>query len=227
MKSVLTKHQQKVFTKEYTENGTRYRITAKIRHDDSCGNGHNTFSVTGDIDEFRGGYFREYSGGCIHDDISKHFPELRKFIKWHLMSTDEPLHYVANTTYHASNRDHNGLLKGEKRQIKNGRTGLPAWHLVAVDNTTGEEIELYTLRNSTDSIEKPKCNFTLEYRPWCNIGEGKERDFSAARSCAVWPEATDADLSVSKEELTEKLLARLPALLKEFQNDVESLGFVF
>jgi hypothetical protein len=226
--STLIKNQLKTFTKEFTEDGTMFRITCNIRHDDSCGNGHNTFSITGDIEEFRYGKICEYSGGCIHEDITKHFPELQKFIKWHLMSTVEPMHYVSNTVYHASNRDYNGLLKGEIRQIKSGKTGLPAWHLMAIDKSTGVEFDLYAVENkSIDSLEKPNCNYTMEYRPWCRIGEGKERDFNAARSTAIWPDATDADLMSSPDELKEKLIARLPSLLNDFKKDVESLGFVF
>lgn len=43
----------------------------------------------------------EDSGGCIHDEVAKHFPELAHLIKWHLSSTDGPMHYVANTVYWA------------------------------------------------------------------------------------------------------------------------------
>lgn len=227
MKSVLNKDQSKNFTKEYTENGTKYRITAKVRYDDRCGNGHNTFSITGDIDEYCGNRFREYSGGCIHDDIKKHFPELAHLIKWHLVSSDGPMHYIPNTVYHASNRDHNGLLKGEKRQIKNGKSGLPVWNLVAVNKITGEEVSTYKLPTFLDSVSAPDCDYALEYRPAFTVGEGKERQFDLARSSAVWPEATDAELSVSPEQLTEKLIARLPTLLKDFRKDIESLGFNF
>ena len=35
--------------KHYTEDGTRYKITATVRHDDDCHNGHNSFSITGEI----------------------------------------------------------------------------------------------------------------------------------------------------------------------------------
>src|SRR6188508_2862681 len=37
--------------------------------------------------------------GCIHDQISKHFPELREAIQYHLVSEEQPLHYVANTVF--------------------------------------------------------------------------------------------------------------------------------
>lgn len=55
--------------------------------------------------------------------------------------------------------------------------------------------------------------------------EGKERDLDAARETAVWPDATDEELSVPRDELVEKLRARLPALMAEFKETVTSLGF--
>lgn len=41
------------------------------------------------------------SCGCLHEDIAKHFPELQKYIKWHLTSTQSPMHYIANSLYWA------------------------------------------------------------------------------------------------------------------------------
>lgn len=82
------------------------RITAEVRHDDSCRNGHNTFAVTCTTAELRGsgrgrGSWREDGGGAAHDLIVEHFPELADAIRFHLCSTDGPLHYVANTLYWA------------------------------------------------------------------------------------------------------------------------------
>jgi hypothetical protein len=57
-------------------------------------------------------------GGCIHEDIAKHFPELMPYIKWHLTSTDGPMHYLANTLYHANDKDCWGKRKGEPRQYE-------------------------------------------------------------------------------------------------------------
>lgn len=92
--------QTKVYgPKEFTEGNQRYKITAHVRHDDSCRKGHNSFAITGDIRRAEGGYWVEDSGGCVHDEIRTHFPELAPFIKWHLTSTDGPMHYVANTMY--------------------------------------------------------------------------------------------------------------------------------
>lgn len=91
--------------------GKQADITVEVRFDDECRNGHQSFAITGHIQR-RGA--RDWDcGGCIHEEIEKYFPELAHLIKWHLVDTDSPMHYVANAVYHASNRDHNGKLKGE------------------------------------------------------------------------------------------------------------------
>jgi hypothetical protein len=223
--SRLVKNQKRVYGwKVYTEGGRTYRIKAEVRHDDECGNGHNTFSITGEIQEKRGSNFYEHSGGCLHDEVAKHFPELAPFIKWHLMSTDEPLHYIANTVYHASNRDHRGLLKGEKRQLRNGRTRLPVWERVVRDGN-GDPIK--GGHDWRDSEEPPQETLTVAWEPVWVVGEGKAREFNHARSSAVWPEVTDEELSVEPEELKAKLMERLPALMAEFKAAVEILGFLY
>jgi hypothetical protein len=100
MKTQLTKHQIKTYgPKPISGYGTGAQITATVRHDDRCGNGHNTFSVTAEV-RIPGRRDIE-AGGCMHKEIAKHFPELAPFIKWHLTSTDGPMHYTANTLYHA------------------------------------------------------------------------------------------------------------------------------
>jgi hypothetical protein len=75
MKSTLTKNQVKIFgPKEYTENGTMYRITAKVRYDDACNNGHNSFSITGTIDEkSKNGRWIDHACGCVHKEIAQHW----------------------------------------------------------------------------------------------------------------------------------------------------------
>lgn len=147
--------QSKTFRAEL---GPRSWITATVRHDDNCGNGHNTFSITGEL--YEGG--EPVAFGCLHDEIAAHFPTLAPLIKWHLCSTDGPLHYIANTLYLAGDRD------------------------------------------------------------WRGQPGGKAPDLDAARSVAIWPEATPEQLNSE-----EALQSRLPALLAEFQAAVESIGFTF
>ena len=95
LETVRTDNQTRSFATSWTEGADRFSITATVRYDDRCRNGHNTFSITADIR--RNG--REYAGGCCHDEVAERFPELAPFIKWHLVSSDGPLHYVANTLY--------------------------------------------------------------------------------------------------------------------------------
>lgn len=195
----------------YKKKGRDYRIVVSLRFDDQCNNGHETFAMTADIRENG----LEYMGGCCHDEIAQHFPEFAPFIKWHLVSTDGPMHYVANTVYLAGNRDHNGLLKGETRQIRNGKTGVPCWILEPV----GDKPERYI-----DSETQPAA-VAYHYVPWNRTGEGKERQLDSARSVAVWPDVTDAELMQEPEALRAALEARLPALLAEFKSAMLALGF--
>ena len=94
--------QERKFGAEYiNEHGETEVLKAVVRHDDRCENGHNTFSVTASLYV---GYV-ERACGCLHDEICERIPELAPFIKWHLCSTDGPLHYVANTVYHVNSKE--------------------------------------------------------------------------------------------------------------------------
>ena len=215
--SVLTKSQRKDYgPKRYTEHGHQYKITAHVRYDDQCGNGHNSFGITATIMEDG----HEYMGGCCHNEVAKHFPELAPFIKWHLTSSDGPMHYVSNTVYHAGDKDHNGLSKGEfhqhvsRGQQNGGVAGVPNWVLEIPERT----------KRDVYAMEKP-APVTLEWQPYGRTGEGKERELDAARSCAVWPDATDEDLTAPGLET--RLMDRLPALMAEFKTAMEQLGFTY
>jgi len=116
--SVLTKAQGRHFTREFTRDGTRFLLDAHVRYDDSCGNGHNTFSITGVLKEKMGSRFIEHSAGCIHDEIVNAVPELAPYIKWHLCSSDGPMHYLQNSLYLAGDRDCWGKRKGEPKSFE-------------------------------------------------------------------------------------------------------------
>ena len=275
--SKLTQSQAKVETKYFNRGKERFRIKARIRHDDNCGNGHNTFAITGDIDRIaNNGRIVEESGGCIHDDIAKHFPDLAPLIKWHLVSTDGPMHYVGNTVYLAGDTDYNGLREGETQVSSykpaivfgdnpiqhaphdngNGRfvdwlqeygtpsnydfeviamhhkpepdgrrpfgpkftyggfDGCTEWHQAPFDSEDEALRFLRALQTcSPRYIQVPRYIIT---------GEGNPSDIEAARSTAVWPDAT---LEQLQDE--DALQARLPALMVEFKAAVESLGFEY
>ena len=97
------------FVSEFRDCGNGEKLRVNLRFDDQCNNGHMTFSITGDIYAGR----RDVGGGCCHELISQVFPELKGLIKWHLVSTDEPMHYLANTLFLAGDKDCWGLSKGE------------------------------------------------------------------------------------------------------------------
>lgn len=82
-------------SREWTEGKDRMRLTVELRFDDNCRNGHHTFAATAVLRENG----KECAGGCLHDEIARHFPELAHLLRWHLCSTDGPMHYVANTLY--------------------------------------------------------------------------------------------------------------------------------
>jgi hypothetical protein len=100
-------------SKEY---GKDMYISATVRFDDNCKNGHETFSITGEIK--KRGHREPEICGCIHEELAKYFPELAPLIKWHLTSSDGPMHYVANTVYHASNLGTDGLPAGMPTNFK-------------------------------------------------------------------------------------------------------------
>jgi hypothetical protein len=89
-------------TKPIMVNGKNGRIVVNIRLNDECKNGHQDFSITGDIytsptsnaDRYH------YTGGCIHDEIEKHFPQFKPFIKLHLCDfSGAPMYPQANGLY--------------------------------------------------------------------------------------------------------------------------------
>ena len=270
LESKLVKSQYKKFDKGFVEDGIKKRIYVTIRYDDECGNGHNSFAITGSIynsDTSKSDKYYE-TGGCIHDEIIKHFPEFEKYIKWHLCNSDSPIHYIANTVYHARDRSHPNVEIGDpvkwKQHLK--FDNIP---FTFNEQTQGFWDYLNNVGdfNNIDIVEIPydgkdnysySPNYSLtgfikenETRVWYkapfkNIKEATEflealrlysfeivdipiewcqavkPNLKAARSCAIWEDATLEQLQ-SKEILE----ARLPQLMLEFKNDMEELGFVF
>lgn len=109
MNSTLIKNQVKKFVSPVYQDrkGVYVALEVEVRYDDRCNNGHNTFSITAsEIRYLKNGSRRAlsntwYSGGCQHDLVASKFPGLAPLIKWHLMSSDGPLHYIENTVYWA------------------------------------------------------------------------------------------------------------------------------
>lgn len=258
--------------------GQKILMHAEVRFDDNCKNGHNSFAVTGHgwYDAFKS---RDWDfGGCCHDMIEKIFPELKHLIKWHLMSSDSPMHYVANTVYHASNL-HNGVAAGEPNQWENRlqfgdfpitftpKSGMLKW-LVAALKHRQDTPASNPQRPKFEVVEVPhqkKAGDTYDYSPNYSLDDfttewykapfstrreaeefreallkyegriqvvsivtgyspGKKRDFDAARSCGIWPEATDEQLSLPAAELTKLLEDRLPKMVEDFKAAIATTG---
>ena len=82
-------------------------IYVEISLNDECKNGHEDFSITGDLYEANKPKTDRYNicGGCIHDEILKFFPEFKIFVQLHLATWEGvPMFAVANGHYHLKNK---------------------------------------------------------------------------------------------------------------------------
>lgn len=83
--------------------GGKQRIRVKYGLDYDFARRNNQqpyFSATCDIEEKLGnGHWRESGGGAAHEMIAKYFPDLEPYLKWHLVSLGQPMHYLANAKY--------------------------------------------------------------------------------------------------------------------------------
>ena len=269
--SKRTRKQVKTFTKTLPDKFQK--ITVSVRWDDECGNGHNSFAITADIwkTDIKLNPVRWDMGSCCHDEIKAAFPELAPLIKWHLCSSDGPMHYVANTVYNAEDRDCWGHRKGEpsnfeqvvqfgdnpiKHKIRSSFAKFLQAYKAGVGGNFDFEVIRYDHENKPGDSYKFAPKFTyggyaekwhecpfdtepeaLDFLKALQTGkpqflsiptawsDGKARELDSARHAAVWPDATDEELTAPG--LKERLEARLPALLVEFRAAVESLGFTW
>ena len=124
MESILTKSQKFTRHIDLMIDDSPCVLEVHVRYDDQCGNGHNSFAITGTFyerDRQPGERPIKHVGtgknvwpstcGCIHDLIAEHAPGLAKYIKWHLCGSDGPMHYIENSKYWAGKR---GWRDGKK-----------------------------------------------------------------------------------------------------------------
>jgi len=93
----------KEWVKVYYEQGKKYRITVRAELIHHEGNKKPYFSIGGDIERLaKNGRKVWESGGCIHDEVLRHFPHLKPLVDIHL-SDDEglPMHAYSNAGYWA------------------------------------------------------------------------------------------------------------------------------
>jgi hypothetical protein len=99
MKLLAAKEWNKVFY----ANGEKYRIDVRSELVHRDGNASPYFSIGGDIFRIaKNGRKVWEAGGCIHDQIIKHFPQLQPLVDVHLSNEDGvPMHAYANAGYWA------------------------------------------------------------------------------------------------------------------------------
>lgn len=244
--------------------GVGVRVNATVRFDDNCKNGHCTFSISGSAGD---------SAGQITDVIEFAFPELRTVTKWHLTSTDGPMHYAANAVYLAGDRDYNGRCAGEPSAFEFGVrfNGVPVTHRIkkplyeflkerAITSGWKESqknptllvrslrradrlFQVFPIAHEERKVETYKyaphysivgypatkwheCPFSdkTEAEEFCAAlntctvefvqvptawSEGKARELDSAGRAAIWPEATDGQMSTEPPVLKAALEARL------------------
>ena len=91
------------WTRIYFRADIKYRIDIKAELEKRDGNGKPIYSITANIDR-RAGNNRwvSESGGCLHDEIIAHYPELQPLVDVHLSDADGvPMHAYENAAYHA------------------------------------------------------------------------------------------------------------------------------
>jgi hypothetical protein len=103
MKTIARQQQSNSLIFRTSKTVGKETIYVTIRLNDECKNGHQDFAITGGIYEAEEPKIDRYyiSGGCIHEEIIKHFPEFKMFIDLHLCDySGVPMHPVANGFYH-------------------------------------------------------------------------------------------------------------------------------
>lgn len=159
--SKLTLSQQ--ITKSYPFKDGSGRLDVQLRYDDQCRNNRNTFAIT--ASEYRNvnGYIKNVSNGCNHELIKRTAPDLAHLIRWHLVSSDGPLHYLENTTYLASNVEWDGSIK--ERNLDYARNAAADLNITDAELTADSESLVDNLMNRLPNLmqlfksEMEKLNF--------------------------------------------------------------------
>lgn len=91
----------KEWNKVFLENGIKHRIKVRAQLE-SLGQAPY-FSITGEIQwQAKNNRWMEGAGGCIHDEILQHFPQLQLLVDMHLSDENGvPMHAYENAAYWA------------------------------------------------------------------------------------------------------------------------------
>jgi hypothetical protein len=91
----------KEWNKVFLENGIKHRIKVRAQLE-SLGQAPY-FSITGEIQwQAKNNRWMEGAGGCIHDEILQHFPQLQLLVDMHMSDENGvPMHAYENAAYWA------------------------------------------------------------------------------------------------------------------------------
>lgn len=186
--------------------GSGGEMRVEIRYDDECRNKHNSFAITATVVTDRSRKMRDIeAGGCMHEEIARVFPELASLTQWHLFDSNGPMHYVANTLYHATNWADSRYAPGEPcRWETRARFGnFPVTfafskrfreYLAARINHTRTTLKTNPARIAVfEPLEVPyvkKENETYDYGPNYTV---------RGDDCKVWHEAPFKNLKEAQE----------------------------
>lgn len=122
----------KEWNKIFFEGGEKYRLQVRAQLEQLDRNEKPYFSIGADIQRLaRNGRKVWVAGGCLHDEILQHFPNLKPLVDLHLSDDDGvPLHAAANAAYWA------GCSKFQERNIP-----MLAKHLRVSEKLAGEMCE--------------------------------------------------------------------------------------
>jgi hypothetical protein len=138
----------KEWNKVFYEGGQKYRIQVRAELEIVGGNKKPYFSIGGDIHRLaKNGRKVWECGGCIHEEIVKHFPQLQLLVDIHLANDEGvPMHAYANAAYFAGHGEY------EKK-----RTNLLAKHLRVSEKLAIELVEYIDhFWNHFDGITTPE-----------------------------------------------------------------------
>jgi hypothetical protein len=185
----------RTITTEYRKvPGEHYHGRLRLRYDDSCGNGRNTFSIALET---------KVNSNYQRDSIRKVFPEYSNLLKWSMTSTDGPWGYM-DALYHAEDKRIEAKTSLEAAKVKVIAYKQENGHLPCREHASNYTRELQRL-NTWAGI-------------WADrLDKAEGPDLKAARVCAVAPEATLEQL-----QDVDWLKARLPELIESFKADMDA-----
>jgi hypothetical protein len=184
--------------------GAGGEMQVEIRFDDQCKNGHNSFAITANVYTPRSRDIE--AGGCMHEEIARVFPELAGFVQWHLFDAHAPMHYIANTLYHATNWADSRYEPGTPCQWKT-RARFGNFPITFVFSKRFREYLKARIEHSRSTLKTNPAHvakFEPVAVPYVKRNDGSNYDFEphytvTGDECKKWHEAPFKTLTEAQE----------------------------